>query len=563
MKNGWFDVQCICSEVNYFLDFQTGSLCSALSLAARNIMRRGTNRYPYPKDDKSSSSAFCGKIETKTCPERRHLAQHPHSRPTSVGLLPIFTQSVFSPFAQYPVVFYPHVQQIMSGVSRAGIGANLNQRSDPHVVGIMPNRISSTTSEHEQHFQNSSGKRKTHIEQGRDYKIRSCGENINDKQTADCPLLGTSQTERRGSEFNLSRQPHSSREVQGGGSLGSTVQQRNPEQVESYSHYIPRGQLEFRTEKSNLIHKASEKELAYGSDGPIEKQDNPDWRGKGATNIFERNSAENKSGRFIPRSTQGDMGSVESHYGISSYEPGLDKRSPSQRKAYGFGRGTVVVQESQSRVQQREMISVGSNYGISYREPGSDWRNASQRILAGFGERTAVIQESPYRVQDNSSREMRTIDSVKQLSSHAYTSHEKTEKVNVETRFSENPSLTAQKQVMSLNADFSSTPADDISPHTEPDVAPTEPCFQSQQELGRRWSYFQRANHRDGFAFTVVSYNVLADQLLKNNCDLYAGYPRWLLDWEYRKKNLLKEILDFRADVSTFFVLEIFCILNM
>lgn len=47
--------------------------------------------------------------------------------------------------------------------------------------------------------------------------------------------------------------------------------------------------------------------------------------------------------------------------------------------------------------------------------------------------------------------------------------------------------------------------------------------------------------------FTLLSYNVLAD--LYATCDMYSYCPPWALSWAYRKQNLLREIVSYRADI--------------
>ncbi|GLT65963.1 hypothetical protein SLA2020_383590 [Shorea laevis] len=49
----------------------------------------------------------------------------------------------------------------------------------------------------------------------------------------------------------------------------------------------------------------------------------------------------------------------------------------------------------------------------------------------------------------------------------------------------------------------------------------------------------------DGLAFSVLSYNILADILAKN----HRSCPTWALEWEYRKQKLLKEINEYDADI--------------
>ncbi|KFK35105.1 hypothetical protein AALP_AA5G236500 [Arabis alpina] len=48
-------------------------------------------------------------------------------------------------------------------------------------------------------------------------------------------------------------------------------------------------------------------------------------------------------------------------------------------------------------------------------------------------------------------------------------------------------------------------------------------------------------------SFTVLSYNILSDT--SANSDLYSYCPPWALSWPYRRQNLLREIVGYRADV--------------
>ena len=47
--------------------------------------------------------------------------------------------------------------------------------------------------------------------------------------------------------------------------------------------------------------------------------------------------------------------------------------------------------------------------------------------------------------------------------------------------------------------------------------------------------------------FTVLSYNILSDSYAAN--DLYSYCPSWALSWAYRRQNLLREIVGYRADI--------------
>ncbi|KEH41765.1 putative poly(A)-specific ribonuclease [Medicago truncatula] len=47
--------------------------------------------------------------------------------------------------------------------------------------------------------------------------------------------------------------------------------------------------------------------------------------------------------------------------------------------------------------------------------------------------------------------------------------------------------------------------------------------------------------------FTALSYNVLSETCASN--DLYSYCPPWALSWPYRRQNLLREIVDYAADI--------------
>lgn len=54
--------------------------------------------------------------------------------------------------------------------------------------------------------------------------------------------------------------------------------------------------------------------------------------------------------------------------------------------------------------------------------------------------------------------------------------------------------------------------------------------------------------------FTVMSYNILAEDLLKANQELYTHCPQEVLDWSYRCILVVEEILKWAPDVSHFFL---------
>ena len=84
-----------------------------------------------------------------------------------------------------------------------------------------------------------------------------------------------------------------------------------------------------------------------------------------------------------------------------------------------------------------------------------------------------------------------------------------------------------------------------------------DPLYKSPYQVGRKLVPVQLPEKicdlGDGFDFTVLSYNVLSDDLLWQNKSLYHGCPEWVLGWQYRKKSLLKEIITYNADVSILF----------
>lgn len=50
-----------------------------------------------------------------------------------------------------------------------------------------------------------------------------------------------------------------------------------------------------------------------------------------------------------------------------------------------------------------------------------------------------------------------------------------------------------------------------------------------------------------GGTFTVLSYNILSDAYATG--ELYGYCPTWALSWTYRRQNLLREIVGYRADI--------------
>jgi mRNA deadenylase 3'-5' endonuclease subunit Ccr4 len=71
----------------------------------------------------------------------------------------------------------------------------------------------------------------------------------------------------------------------------------------------------------------------------------------------------------------------------------------------------------------------------------------------------------------------------------------------------------------------------------------------------REWEFtpfgheYQRKGY-EGLPFSLMSYNVLAQELLHDNQYLYRNHSDQVLDWEYRKHKLLQEFEFHQPDVS-------------
>lgn len=71
----------------------------------------------------------------------------------------------------------------------------------------------------------------------------------------------------------------------------------------------------------------------------------------------------------------------------------------------------------------------------------------------------------------------------------------------------------------------------------------------------RNWTttdYKQRIknSHFEHFSFRILSYNILAQQLIQDNRNLYSYCTNYDLDWLQRRDRLLDEIIYHNADVS-------------
>ncbi|XP_053736591.1 protein angel homolog 2 [Synchiropus splendidus] len=111
--------------------------------------------------------------------------------------------------------------------------------------------------------------------------------------------------------------------------------------------------------------------------------------------------------------------------------------------------------------------------------------------------------------------------------------------------------------VRSLQARWGSTRQPSPPGPAPPGLAPPGPAppgpGPSSQELLRHWetcaSNHPPAGGHVAFDFSVLSYNILSQQLLEDNAYLYRHCPPQILSWDHRLPNLLAEIQRLDADV--------------
>lgn len=65
----------------------------------------------------------------------------------------------------------------------------------------------------------------------------------------------------------------------------------------------------------------------------------------------------------------------------------------------------------------------------------------------------------------------------------------------------------------------------------------------------RIWEYLEPNTNQPGFIFTLMSYNVLAQDLLQDHPYLYRNHNPISLEWKPRWKSLLREIKRINPDV--------------
>ncbi|XP_070705797.1 protein angel homolog 2 [Pempheris klunzingeri] len=67
--------------------------------------------------------------------------------------------------------------------------------------------------------------------------------------------------------------------------------------------------------------------------------------------------------------------------------------------------------------------------------------------------------------------------------------------------------------------------------------------------LQRRWEALPACQDSAAFDFSVMTYNILSQELLQDNAYLYRHCNPSVLPWEYRLPNLLAEIQQYNADI--------------
>ncbi|XP_056424267.1 protein angel homolog 2 isoform X2 [Hyla sarda] len=82
---------------------------------------------------------------------------------------------------------------------------------------------------------------------------------------------------------------------------------------------------------------------------------------------------------------------------------------------------------------------------------------------------------------------------------------------------------------------------------------PTSPQTEAKAEVKRRWEdfshHYQESSSTEKFDFTLMSYNILSQDLLEDNSSLYSHCRRPHLFWHYRLPNILRELQEMNADI--------------
>ena len=88
-------------------------------------------------------------------------------------------------------------------------------------------------------------------------------------------------------------------------------------------------------------------------------------------------------------------------------------------------------------------------------------------------------------------------------------------------------------------------------PVSAPSTLPTSRVIPAPSPIPRRLvSIGEVLGPQDGVMggkFSLLSYNVLSD--LYATSEMYSYCPSWALSWAYRRQNLLRELLNYQADI--------------
>lgn len=108
-------------------------------------------------------------------------------------------------------------------------------------------------------------------------------------------------------------------------------------------------------------------------------------------------------------------------------------------------------------------------------------------------------------------------------------------------------------KVESKAMDYSTDTYLSVVLETNPVIFPPHP--RRMLEVNSNCASVGHKESPDKIAFTVLSYNILADLYANKNKFRYC--PNWALEWNYRRQNLLNEILEYNPDIIC--LQEVFC----
>ena len=90
--------------------------------------------------------------------------------------------------------------------------------------------------------------------------------------------------------------------------------------------------------------------------------------------------------------------------------------------------------------------------------------------------------------------------------------------------------------------------AEKRKPIGDPVAVSTSPVIHAPSAIPRRMVPMRGGGGCTGSEpFTVLSYNLLSD--VRASSEVYGYCPSWAISWAYRRQNLLREIIDYEADI--------------